>query len=133
MREIKFRVWVCNPTDPKTGYYADSLLFDNRRWYIDGDGRWDTCELEEKGFYIEQYTGIQDAEGVDIYEGDIVRYWLDAVQEWSPYYTVTFGYVELGTGTGMYGYGWASGDWFLYETCTVCGNKHQHSHLLEEP
>ena len=82
---------------------------------------------------LEQFTGIQDSEGVDIYEGDIIRYWVEDVQAWSPFYAVEFGYVEWGRGTDMYGYAFSANDEFLFdEKCTICGNIHQHAHLLEE-
>ena len=126
MREIKFRAWI------EDHYEYNIDVKHGRYHHMISTGFAAQYDPSYQIYDVEQFTGIQDSEGVDIYENDIVRYWLDHVQEWSPCYIVDFGYVEWGKGTDMYGYGWASGEWFLNEKCTICGNIHQHAHLLEE-
>ena len=69
MREIKFRVWD-DSVGAKAYYSGDSI-------FISGHGR---SLVDEFGEYldennttkIEQYTGIKDVNGVEIYEGDLI-------------------------------------------------------------
>ena len=66
MRDIKFRAW-----DKQKAEYIDMFLgftlTDGLLEYLDD------IMNEEKNVIIEQYTGIKDANGVKIYENDVVR------------------------------------------------------------
>lgn len=82
MREIKFRVWT-----GKEYRFPPPL------------GEWDTEDFAifaeyQYGAIFEQYTGLKDKKGREIYEGDVVRYnddtrvtveWIDDRGRWSPF------------------------------------------------
>jgi hypothetical protein len=71
MREIKFRAW----NKEGNGYIRD-LFYVGDGWY------------EMNNLVLEQYTGLCDKNGKEIYDGDIVRYPDDAFLctiEWNEY------------------------------------------------
>jgi hypothetical protein len=79
MRKIKFRVWLI-----KENRFLDSYADQGLRFYYNNGGlnpltdvTWfiECQELENpKRFVVQQFTGIKDVNGVEIYEGDVVEY-----------------------------------------------------------
>jgi len=72
MRELKFRVW-----DKGFSKYVhkDTLgkirVAMNGEVFFEDDGNWKS-DLPDPWFILEQFTGLQDSKGKDIYEGDII-------------------------------------------------------------
>lgn len=129
-REIKFRAW---DGDRMTNC---GIQFNNT-----------TGMLENKGnIALMQFTGLLDANGVEIYEGDILKYkpyynlghediFKVAAVEWGEtgdsdgyshckHYEYTCGYDSLADV--------ADSDYSNESYCEVIGNIYEHKHLLDE-
>ena len=71
-REIKFRCW---DKQAKSMHHIETLDFSpvhGGLLHIRVDGN---EELLTDGFILMQYTGLKDSKGVEIYEGDICKYY----------------------------------------------------------
>ena len=122
MREIKFRAWS------NGNYHFDGFVV-----YPDGktewpESGWDLHGVDDK-ILIEQYTGLRDANGVEIYEGDIVRWWWKWQDCWGPYAVVSMGCCWVGDEEVPAL--WMTNDCPLNNECFVIGNIHENPELLK--
>ena len=76
MREIKFRAWY------KYGKKMIDLYKITPLALADHNGTMNGLFLPfDKNINLMQYTNLKDSKGVEIYEGDIVRFWIDNIEE----------------------------------------------------
>lgn len=140
-REIKFRVWI-NYQDELTAFYPERdhdyneciLSFHGGKFSLQveeikhemGSGLAQEYSVYEdhKILHIEQYTGLKDYNGVEIYEGDIIELIGGYNHGRNIKNVVTF---SDGRFSGCFGYS-SGGD-----TCHpyVIGNIHENPELLE--
>lgn len=127
MKELKFRVW-----DKERECYLDETELAG----ITPDGRYilyieeeEISKLEVEGNYIlEQYTGIKDKNGKEIYEGDIVT--LDG--EWEVIKDTDCSVITFENGCFRVGDGYENEAGSYLSDWRVIGNVHENANLLEK-
>lgn len=148
MREIKFRAWngvlhEYRTIDMNSGKQNIGMGFES----TEGIGSNTTTIYHSFGDVIEQYTGVDDANNIPIYEGDIIRGLFTADEGLTlsgdriPY----FGQVEWCSQSNCLGWYVESQDGGMFElekchakisldniTGEVIGNIHENPELLEE-
>jgi len=132
MREIKFRAWIEKYNGYRLLYSAQFDPLSN-----DGNiisiifGHMDkgsyTTEKVSGGFALEQYVGQLDADGNEIFEGDILQDEFGAmVIKWSDEYSD----FSLRSKDGSF-YGWGDEDAGYLSGYEVIGNIHENPELLK--
>lgn len=124
MRELKLRAWY---KPYKQMCQVESLRFDGNGVYravLIEESFYDRRLVEADEIVIEQYTGLKDKNGVNIYEGDIL---IDDTGEPIEYWVVKFsegGFVGECAGVAE--------SLFELTNLEVAGNIHENPELLEE-
>lgn len=112
-RVIRFRAWNVklkhHMDDPRHDYLG--MAFEERQG--------------SKDYIVEQFTGLTDKNGKEVYEGDIIksRYGYHEVM-WYEDHTPERGGMDDMWETKKSG-------WFIFYPCEVVGNIHEHRELLK--
>lgn len=111
MRQLKFRVW--NTRTKQMEEFHDLYWFEGNYVHQNGDN----------DFIIQQFTGIKDCNGTEIYEGDLVDLEVAiGYKEWETLRNQEVIYTEH---HGMFSFGkneWSMCDYIRRDTIKVVGN-----------
>jgi len=145
MREIKFRSW--NPNTKTMLHFADWSINTGPNTYLafeksvdPGYSPDDEGTPEKDSLVLMQFTGLLDTDGVEIFEGDIMRHLANYPRDYQEMYP----HKKCGFISGPIE--WSDGYWFIYKTddnrdilltkkeaesYEVVGNVYENSDLLK--
>ena len=127
MRELKFRAWTRQTPSMAWSQRAVAITGTGEQMVPIGGTYTGVWHVNDDGLIIEQYTGLKDKNGKEIYEGDIV---VNTYYDDGEMYKVLW--VDDSVAFGME----SLDDMELYklplESLEVIGNIHENPELLEE-
>ena len=106
MREFKFRAWDT---------YMECFTLHDSFYEVQ---KWNRNEGELEFFKIQQWTGLKDKNGIDIFEGDILK-------SGKRYWEVVFSHASF-----MMSWGNGASQMFINEMVEVIGNIYENPELL---
>ena len=143
MREIKFRAWDGEKYITFDNHEYDLVFNDISGWNVKPNlpnykGEYTCGESQSKtpDFVLEQYTGLTDINGKEIYEGDILK-WIgttgdnEGVKFNNVVYFLSYRYRIKGTRNKKTFHADLNSNQIFNHKCEVIGNIHEHKHLLK--
>ena len=129
-RKIKFRVW----SNQLSKWITDYVITDYNLSAVTINHIFNHTELDNEDIIFQQFTGLEDKNGKDIYEGDIIQQL--SFEDWGDddgdilnrdvqfkTYDTSYGFYESGWYFGAYGK--------IEKDCEVIGNIFENPELLK--
>lgn len=129
MREIKFRAWDEREEDCYGQAVTPKYIYDIQNTYDNEQGYSFEEVLETDGLIIEQFTGLHDKNGKEIYEGDVVR--ITAFEDDGDIFIHRIYWNDASASFKTYG---RTDGWDMTvtpESTEIIGNIHENPELLE--